>query len=402
MVIQDTQVPAEEIGLRISRAQDTMADHRIDGIIIIQRVDLYYFSGTAQNGLLYIPHEGEPVLFVRKYAPRAKKESSIQQIIEIGSVTEIPSLMKDIYQKMPGTLGLELDVLPVNDFRFYCDLFEEQKCMDGSPIIHKARMIKSEWEIGMMKAVAELSRKTFRYMQEVIEPGLTEMEFSGMFETFSRKHGHGGQLRVRDYLTEGYPWHVLSGKSGGMVGLLDAPASGEGTSPAFPCGAGSKKLAENEPIMIDFGAVLNGYHIDETRMFAIGTMPEKAYRASLAAIEIHNRILEQAKPGVSTDFLFQFSRDLSKSLGFDAFFLGPPDHKVSFVGHGIGLELVEPPFIAKNRGVVLEPGMVFALEPKMVFENEFSAGVESVFHVTERGARLISTVPVEIFIVNPR
>jgi Xaa-Pro aminopeptidase len=263
-------------------------------------------------------------------------------------------------------------------------------------------MIKSEWEIGRMEDVAELSHKTFQYMQEVIEPGLTEMEFAGMFETYARRHGHGGQLRVRDYMTEGYPWHVMSGKSGGMVGLLDAPASGAGTSPAFPCGAGSKKLVENEPIMIDFGAVLNGYHIDETRMFAIRTMPEKAYRASMAAIEIHNRILEEAKPGVTTDALFQFARDLAKSLGYDEFFLGPPAHKVKFVGHGIGLELVEPPFVAQNRGVSLEPGMVFALEPKMVFENEFSAGIESVFCVHETGARLISTVPVEIFIVNPR
>ena len=139
-----------------------------------------------------------------------------------------------------------------------------------------------------------------------------------------------------------------------------------------------------------------------TRMFAIRTMPEKAHQASLAAIEIHDRILEKAKPGVTTDALYQFSLDLSKSLGYEESFLGPPDHKVTFVGHGIGLELVEPPIIAKNRGIPLEPGMVFALEPKMVFENEFSAGIESVFCVTETGARLISKVPVEIFTVNPR
>jgi Xaa-Pro aminopeptidase len=68
------------------------------------------------------------------------------------------------------------------------------------------------------------------------------------------------------------------------------------------------------------------------------------------------------------------------------------------VGHGVGLEMVEPPLIAKGKPTVLAPGMTFALEPKLVFENRFIAGVESVFLVTENGARLISQVPPEIFI----
>jgi Xaa-Pro aminopeptidase len=71
---------------------------------------------------------------------------------------------------------------------------------------------------------------------------------------------------------------------------------------------------------------------------------------------------------------------------------------VGFVGHGIGLELVEQPIIAPNREVPLEPGMTFALEPKMLFENEFSAGIESVFVVTEKGNRLISQTPSKVFI----
>jgi Xaa-Pro aminopeptidase len=71
---------------------------------------------------------------------------------------------------------------------------------------------------------------------------------------------------------------------------------------------------------------------------------------------------------------------------------------VNFIGHGIGLELVEPPIIAAGRETPIEAGMVFALEPKMVYENEFAAGIESVFQVTPAGGRLISKVPVDIFI----
>ena len=392
------RVPRAEIYSRIERIQKALRHEEIDALLIVQRVDLFYFTGTAQNGALYIPAEGEPLLHIIKYMPRALEESSIKNIVEIKSAKDIPGLLRDFYGNLPLVLGLEFDVMPVKDFNYYKKLIPVKNYVDGSPLILQTRMIKSEWEIEQIQKTAELSCKTFEYMRSAIRPGLTEMEFAGMCETFSRKGGHGARLRVRYYQTEGYPWHFLSGKSGGLVGLLDAPTSGEGTSPAFPCGGGSKRLSPNEPIMIDFGTVLNGYHMDETRMFSIGSMPEKARDASLASIEIHNRLLEHVRPGVNISQLFHISVAQAESLGYTESYLGPSGYKVTFVGHGIGLELVEHPIIAERKDIPFEPGMTFSLEPKMVFENEFSAGVESVFLVTEKGYRLISKVPVEVFI----
>ena len=392
------KVPASEIDCRIKKLQKTMRGKGIGGLFIVQRVDLFYFSGTAQNGVLYIPAEGTPLLCIMKYLPRALEESSIDNIVEITSIKEVPGLLKDFYTGLPEVLGLEFDVLPVKDFNFYRDLLSVKEYVDGSQLILEVRMIKSDWEIEQMEKTAELSRKTFEYMKSTIRPGLSEMEFAGMCETFARRGGHGACLRIRNFQTEGYPWHILSGKSGGLVGLLDAPASGAGTSAAFPCGASGKALSGNEPIMIDFGTVLNGYHLDETRMFAIGTMPNKAMEACLACIEIHDTVLDHVKPGVTVSELFSISVSKAESLGYVEPYLGPPGYKVSFVGHGIGLELVEHPVIARGRNYPLERGMTFSLEPKMVFENEFSAGIESVFLVTERGYRLISRVPVKVFI----
>jgi len=85
-------------------------------------------------------------------------------------------------------------------------------------------------------------------------------------------------------------------------------------------------------------------------------------------------------------------------LGYKDSYLGIPGHQVSFIGHGIGYELIEPPILAKDKKDILLPGMTFALEPKFVFEDAFSAGIESVFRVTDTGARLISKTPVEVFI----
>lgn len=390
-------VPPSEIKSRLKRIQSELRQVSLDGLLVVQRVDLFYFSGTAQNAFLYIPGEGDPLLMVKRYYPRAVSESPIKYIKEIRSVKEVPGLIERRFGRLPRVLGMELDVVPVRDYGFYRGLFGGPQCEDASPLIQRVRMIKSEWEIRQMENTALLSSRTFDYIGAHIKAGYSETEFAGMFEAFARKLGHGGQLRVRDYLTEGYPWHVLSGRSGGRLGVLDSPSSGEGTSAAFPCGAGWRELAPGEPIMVDFNCVLNGYHFDETRMFSIGEMNKKALDASRAAIEIHDAVLREARPGARVDQLFRLSVSEAKALGYEEAYLGPPGYKVSFIGHGIGLELVEPPIIAEGRKDLLEPGMIFALEPKMVFEDEFAAGIESVFLVTETGNRLISRTPVEIF-----
>jgi hypothetical protein len=106
-------------------------------------------------------------------------------------------LLNDIYGRLPGVLGFELDVLPVNDYYFYRSLMRAQKNVDASPTILKLRMNKSDWEIQQMEKTAELTRKTFEYMQKTIRPDLSEMEFAAMAETYARKLGHSGRIRAR-------------------------------------------------------------------------------------------------------------------------------------------------------------------------------------------------------------
>jgi Xaa-Pro aminopeptidase len=392
------KVPEGEIDARIAAIQRCLQQAGCDALFVVQRADLFYFSGTAQNAFLFIPADDVPLLFVRQFLPRARAESSLKEIIGIQSVKEIPQYVMDHTGRLPSVLACELDVLPVNDYRFYENLFQHPRIVDGSAMVLKVRQTKSRWEIRQMKTTAEMTRSTFEYMRAIIEPGLTEMEFAGLFETYARRLGHGGQLRIRHHLTEGYPWHVLSGKSGALVGLLDSPASGEGTSAAFPVGAGPKPLAAGEPVMVDLGSVKNGYHMDETRMYAIGSMPAGAADACRAAIDIHDSVLDRAAPGVTADELFAHAADQAAALGYRDSFLGLPGHQVSFIGHGIGIELIEPPIIARGKKTPLETGMTLALEPKFVFANQFCVGIESVFEVTDSGARLISRVPVDFFV----
>lgn len=390
-------VPETEIRSRLQRLQLELEIERIDALFVVQRVDLFYLTGTAQTGFLYVPARGEPVLFIKRFLPRALAETSLRQVIGIDSVTEVPHKIRDLCGAPAKRIGFEMDVLPVRDFNFYRGLLDVAEPVDGSGALMALRRIKSSWEIEQMEAAAALSAKTFSFMRQAIRPGLSEMEFAGMTETFARRHGHGGMLRDRGFQGTAYPWHVLSGENGGRVGALDSPASGQGTSAAFPFGAGYRRLRAAEPIMIDFGTVLNGYHADETRMFAIGALPDKARRACETALALHDRVIAAIRPGMTADALFGQAKAMAASLGLAETFLGPPGHKVHFIGHGIGAELVEPPIIARGRKDLLEPGMVLAIEPKLVYENEFSAGMESVVLVTGSGHRLLTRTPAEVF-----
>ncbi|MBW2705864.1 MAG: aminopeptidase P family N-terminal domain-containing protein, partial [Deltaproteobacteria bacterium] len=80
------KVPASEIDSRTLKLQQELQTNDIDGLFIVQRVDLFYFSGTAQNGFMYIPAEGAPLLLIKQYLPRAKEESSVDNIVEINSI----------------------------------------------------------------------------------------------------------------------------------------------------------------------------------------------------------------------------------------------------------------------------------------------------------------------------
>ncbi|HHP7235548.1 MAG TPA: M24 family metallopeptidase [Desulfobacterales bacterium] len=391
------RVPATEIENRIDGFQARLSERGLEAALIVQRVDLFYFTGTAQNGLLYVPAKGTPMLGIRRQLERAREETPLEQVVALSRVREMPQRIRQGYGRLPLRLGLELDVLPVRDYRFLREIFEMPQVEDISDWILQQRAVKSAWEIKQMQNTAARSRHTFDYLQQILEPGLTEMEFAAMGEAHARKYGHAGRLRSRHFQSEVYPWHVLSGPNSGKPGLLDSPFSGAGTSAAFPCGAGNRRMRAGEPILVDFGWVHNGYHVDETRMFAIGDLPEPVQKAYQATVTVHDALLEAARPGMKSGALFELAVTVADRLGYSNFFPGTAAGKVRFVGHGIGLELVEPPLIAAHRSDPLLPGTVFALEPKLCFEGHFGVGIESVFQMTKTDCQLLSRVPVKLF-----
>jgi len=390
-------VPYEEIKNRLTRVRNGMRKQGVESFLVVQKMDFYYLSGTTQDGFLFLPLEGKPLLMIKRELGRAKAESPLENVVSLKSIRDVPSLIRKHWKKLPQNLGLEFDLLPVRDYFKFQELFPGARLMDGSIVFREARKIKSPFEIDLMRKAGEIGKKVYEEATKILKEGMTEIEFGGLLEAVAKRYGHEGLLRVRALNYEAYTWHVLSGPNGGIVSQSDSPMGGLGLSPAFPVGASMRKMKAHEPILVDFGTCFHGYQADETRMFSIGKMKKKFIDAYKACREIHDAVLDEVRPGADGEAIFMRTLKLAKRLGYKRSFLGPPGLQTRFIGHGIGLELNELPFVAQGHSYPLEEGMTFAVEPKIVFPGEGAVGLENTVVVTKDGYEILTPVGQGIF-----
>ena len=387
-------VPRDEIETRISKVKAKMEKAPLDGAFFHYKIDYYYLAGTMQDSLLFLPLDDDPILFVKRELSRARRESPIKQIMPYRSLKDIFAHIKPMER-----IGLQLDVMPYNDVIRFKDFLGNAEILDVSPLTKEIRKVKSPYEIGLMEKAAEISKKVYEKIPEILKEGMTEIELGGILEAYAKTLGHEGLLRVRSLNYEAYTWHILSGRTGSIVSQSDSPMGGLGLSPAFPVGASMKKIRRNEPILVDFGISYHGYHMDQTRMYAIGSMPDLFVGAYETCREIHYRVLDKAVEGAISKELFEFSKKLAEKMGYGEYYLGYGHHKVRFLAHGIGVELAEFPYIAATHDYPIIEGTVIAIEPKMVFPKKGSCGIENTVIIEKGGYKVLTDTDERIIIV---
>jgi Xaa-Pro aminopeptidase len=386
--------PKEEIADRTTKLKRLMEKASLDGAFFHYKIDFYYLSGTMQDALLFVPIDDEPILFVRREISRARRESPLERLIPYRSSKEILPHIKPMKR-----VGMQLDVIPYNDVVRFKELIGNVEFVDVSPLTKELRKVKSPFEITLMKKAASISKKVYKKVPEFLREGMSEIELAGLMEAYAKPLGHEGLLRVRSLNWEAYTWHVLSGRTGSIVSQSDSPMGGLGLSPAFPVGASLKKIKKNEPILIDFGICYHGYQVDETRMFAVGSMPDLFVKAYEACREIQYRVLDKALEGATSKELFHYSVELAGKKGYGDYYLGYKKHQVRFLAHGIGIEIAEFPFIAANHTYPIEEGAVIAIEPKMVFPGKGACGIENTVHFENGKYNILTKIDENIIVV---
>jgi Xaa-Pro dipeptidase len=382
--------PKSEIDSRIKTLQSQMGE--MDGALLFHAVDMCYFSGTAQDGLVYIPRDGEPVVMMKRSLERAVQESPL----EVRPLKNMRNLKSDLGISAKARVGLEMDVLPCS-FYFKVDrALEDAKFVDVAEKIKHIRSVKSEFEVSLIKEAARILEAGFSSVPDFLEEGMKEVDLICRIESVMRSLGHQGSLRFRRFNSIVPLGHVMCGAEAAFPSFLASPSGGRGTSLIFPQGAGFAKIKRNEPVFVDCVGIYNGYIADATRIFSLGKLESGLEDAYQAACQIEEAVAAKLVAGRTGRELFELSETTGETLGYLDFLGGTNGNKCGFVGHGVGLELDEYPVIGPLDHVV-QSSMTIAIEPKIIYPDKGVLGIEDTFLTTPGGAVCLTNMPREIW-----
>jgi Xaa-Pro aminopeptidase len=400
-------IPAEEL----VRRQDAVRRHlqtvapEAGGILVFSRLNIYYLTGTFGQGVLWLPLSGEPVLLIRKGVNRARLESPLKHIVSFKSYSELAPICADAGSPFTKTLAAVQAGLTWQLGNMLAAKLKEYKIVPGDHAVALAKMVKSEFELEILRRCGAAHHKClYHILPQKIHPGMTEREISHLAWEVFFAEGHMGILRMQAHGEEAFLGHVAAGDSGNYPSAFNGPLGLRGEHPGSALMGSAHKVWENgEPLSLDIGFQIEGYHTDKTQAYFAGpdsSISDEVRKAHEFCMEIQDWLCANAKPGVTPNDLYMYCIEQAQKQGFADGFMGLDENQVPFVGHGIGLTIDEFPPVAKGFDLPLEKGMVFAFEPKQGVRDVAMVGVENTFEITEDGCRCITgdsyeMVPVE-------
>ena len=380
-----------ELKLRRDKIRVLMVQQGIDAALITCNVNLIYTYGRVVSGYLYLPLNAPARLFIKR--PNDIEGEHIHPIRKPEQITE---LLKECGLPLPVKLMLEGDELSFTEYNRLAACFPETEVVPcGTALIRQARSVKTPIEIEMFRRSGAAHTKAYEQIPSVYQPGMTDRQLSIEIERLMRLEGCLGIFRVFGQSMEIFMGSLLAGDNAAVPSPYDFALGGKGLDPSLPGGVSGTLLQAGQCFMVDMGGNFYGYMGDMSRVFSIGRLPEQAYTAHQTCIEIQEEIAAMAKPGTVCEDMYNKAIEIVTKAGFADYFMGV-DQKAKFIGHGIGLEINEMPVLAPRMKQELEPGMVFALEPKIVLPGIGPVGIENSWAVTTDGLEKLTLCKEEI------
>ncbi len=365
-------IAVEERRARIVRAQELMRENKIDAICVTGGTTLQYFGGirwgvSERLFALVVPAKGDSF-----FVSPAFEEDRAREQIALGPGGKDPRLLVWQEDESPyarvaaglrergiatGTVGIEETV----KFVFFDGIAKAapaMKVVSATPVTAGCRMIKSPHEVELLRLGSSVTLQAYEAAWRSMHPGMTQNDFGALVSAAHAKLGFPGGATVQT-----------------------------GENSALPHGSVTPQVVrEGTVLLIDGGCQVEGYHSDLSRTFVLGKATDKmkqiyevVYRAQIAA-------LKAARPGIACQDVDAAARKVIADAGYGANY----DHFTHRVGHGLGMDEHEWPYLVRGNSLKLVPHMTFSDEPGVYIRGEFGVRLEDDMHITEDGAELFT------------
>lgn len=366
-------ITVEERKTRIEKAKHLMQENNMDALLIMGGSTLEYFSGISwgiseRMLALIIPQKKDPFIvcpyFEESRALEQIKNGPLADLKTILTWQEHESPYKRVLQGLRdrgianGRIGIEEQVR----FVFSNGIGQESsgalELISATPVTAGCRGVKDEHEIELMKLASEATFKAYEAAYKAAEVGMSQDEFGRLIAIAHERLGFRGYASVQ-------------------VGKWAALPHGSRTP---------QKIEENQVVLIDGGCQVEGYWSDLSRTFVLGKPSQKMKDVFQIVLAAQTTAFKTARPGIEAQEVDAAARKVIIDAGYG------PDYQyfTHRLGHGIGLDMHEWPYLVKGNTTILKPGHTFSNEPGIYIPDEFGARTEDDIVITENGAEFLS------------
>ena len=348
---------------RIGGLRAEMGRRRLDGYLIVNRMDQYYLTGfTGEDGLVLVTARAVVLLTDGRFDEAADREAPYaRKVLRKQRTPEANARIIGRYQL--DRLGFDPGHLTVADHAALKKLLKPTRLVGAAGVILGMKACKDGGEIAATRRAIDVAQKAFIRLRRWLRPGRTEREISARL---------GYEMQTLGAQGVSFPTIVAIGPNASL--------------PHYEPGDGV--VNDTDPILIDWGAQVGWYSSDLTRMIWPAKPPPEMVKVNQIVHQAHDRAIEAVRPGLTAHDLDKVARSHIARAGYGEYF----NHAL---GHGLGLDVHEAPRVGQGTDTVLRPGMIITIEPGIYVPGVGGVRIEDDVLVTETGHEVLTTLPVD-------
>jgi Xaa-Pro aminopeptidase len=384
---------------RLARFAEAVEAAGFAAAVVSYHRDVFYLAGTAQPANLLVVPGRPPVLFARRYLELARAESSVEDVVEAPGFGPVRERLR-AYGVNGGRIGMTLDVMPAALYLKLRTSLGDYAVEDVSGPLVAQRAVKDEGEIETLRRAAASFDAAHEAIVEHARPGVSELQVSAEVSRALRAAGHDGLVFQRRWDGALQPeGAIASGENLWTISALAIAVNGIGLGRAVPFGASRRALQAGDLLNIDVGLCVEGYHGDMARTYSLGEPGDDVRRLAAVVHACEQAAFEAIAPGVPARVPYEAALGVARANGVEEWFQGHGAYHGPYIGHGVGLELDEPPVLGPGVETSIEAGMVLTIEPKLIVPGVGAVNLEDDVVVRADGAEYLGELSRDLFVL---